>query len=154
MSEEGNDPGFKVEDKRRFTSGGDPVSSDEAAAEQTTQPEPEQESPVTEDPRLAADPDPGSAGVAELTFSGFVIGLASQAFMFLGVAPDPVSGVIRKDIGEAKALIDILGMLREKTVGNLSDDEDRMMEEMLYELRMQYVRETRGETGGPGEGRG
>jgi hypothetical protein len=80
----------------------------------------------------------------DLTFSSFVIGLASQAFAFLGAVPDPQSGVVRKDLPQAKALIDILSMLKEKTTGNLDEHEARMMEEMLYELRIHYVKELRG----------
>ena len=71
--------------------------------------------------------------------------------MSLGLIPDAASGVIRQDLAEAGAMIDIIAMLREKTAGNLSEEEDRMMEEMLYDLRMHYVRGIRGETGPQGE---
>ena len=71
--------------------------------------------------------------------------------MALGLMPDAGSGVSRKDLGEAKAMIDILGMLRERTAGNLTEEEDRMMEEILYDLRMQYVRGVHGENGPEGD---
>ncbi len=87
----------------------------------------------------------------ELTFSSFVVGIASQAFAFLGAVPDPRTGVVRKDLGQAKAMIDILALLAEKTAGNLDEQEARLMEEMLYELRMQYVRELRGQIPGGGK---
>ena len=86
-----------------------------------------------------------------VTFLGFINGFALQALMSLGLIPDAASGVIRQDLAEAGAMIDIIAMLREKTAGNLSEEEDRMMEEMLYDLRMHYVRGIRGETGPQGE---
>jgi hypothetical protein len=143
MSEEQDEKerGFKIEDRRRFTSEGE--ARDEEVA-------PGQSSHGAETPTGAAnDPRAGAAaGAAEdlpedLTFSSFVIGLASQAFVYLGAVPDPQSGAVRKDLLQAKAMIDILSMLSEKTAGNLDEHESRMMEEMLYELRMHYVRERR-----------
>ena len=129
---EEQDRGFKVEDKRRFSTEGS---------------RPEQAAPESGGP---GDQDEG-AGVldsadqpSELTFSSFVIGLASQAFVSLGAMPDPQAGNVRKDLPQAKALIDILSMLSEKTAGNLDEHEARMMEEMLYELRIHYVKELRG----------
>jgi len=93
---------------------------------------------------MADDTTPENAapgGAAELTFSGFVIGLAQQALVSLGLAPVPDAG--SKDLAHAKAVIDILTMLREKTRGNLDEVESRLMDEMLDELKLQYVRETR-----------
>ena len=85
------------------------------------------------------------AKAGELTFSGFVIGMAQQALLSLGLAPDSETetATVRKDLAHAKAVIDILTMLREKTHGNLDEVEARLMDEMLDELRLQYVRETR-----------
>jgi len=163
--EEENKLGFKVEDKRRFDSSGRsrdvPAEAEEdvprAAAAQEKPPEPRAERAGAAEPRQHGGPaasetgDPHEHGA--LSFSSFVIGLASQALMFLGLAPDPHSGVVGKDLPQAKGLIDILGMLEEKTRGNLSEDEAAMMEEMLYELRMQYVRETRSPSHGKGDDR-
>lgn len=80
----------------------------------------------------------------ELSFSGFIIGLAQQALLSLGLAPEAETATSRKDLAHAKAVIDIVGMLREKTRGNLDEVETRLIDEMLDELRLQYVRETRG----------
>ena len=60
--------------------------------------------------------------------------------------PDPQSGATRRDLPQAKAMIDILSMLAEKTAGNLDEHESHMMDEMLYELRMHYVKELRAGT--------
>ncbi|HYB98052.1 MAG TPA: DUF1844 domain-containing protein [Candidatus Limnocylindrales bacterium] len=86
---------------------------------------------------------------SEITFSSFVVGLATQALMFMGAVPDPAGKGPKRNLAEAAALIDILGMLERKTAGNLAEDEARLIEDVLYDLRMRYVRETRR---GAGEG--
>jgi len=153
MSEEQDekDRGFKIDDRRRFTSegeargesssgGADPAGESRTAGEAD---DPDDDSAL--DAEFEDAEETFREGVPEdLTFSSFVIGLASQAFAFLGAVPDPQSGVVRKDLPQAKALIDILSMLKEKTTGNLDEHEARMMEEMLYELRIHYVKELRG----------
>ncbi len=90
-----------------------------------------------------ARPDAPQAS-AELSFSEFIIGLAQQALLSLGLAPESEASTSRKDLAHAKAVIDIVAMLREKTRGNLDEVESRLIDEMLDELRLQYVRETRG----------
>ena len=125
-----NPKGFKIEDRRRFTAEGE--------ARESSEDRPQEHG---ESQRIGEDLQ---GAPEDLTFSSFVIGLASQAFVFLGAVPDPQSGAVRKDLPQAKALIDILSMLGEKTAGNLDEHEATMMEEMLYELRMHYVRERRG----------
>jgi len=121
--------GFKVQDRRRFTPEGE-KRGESPPAGATGEPRPQQ----------APHPD---AKPSELTFSSFVIGIASQAFVSLGAMPDPQSGSAKRDLPQAKAMIDILSMLSEKTAGNLDEHEAKMMEEMLYELRMHYVKELR-----------
>ncbi|MFQ5351589.1 MAG: DUF1844 domain-containing protein [Candidatus Binatia bacterium] len=148
-SEEDKREGFKIEDKRRFTATGQARDLGSQSTEDAPEVDDEAKS---EDPPEARSSDAGEQGgedegdlAGELNFSSFVVGLASQAFMFLGLAPDPHSGVVSKDLAQARAMIDILAMLRDKTSGNLDEDEERLMEEMLYELQLQYVREVRGD---------
>jgi hypothetical protein len=150
QAEEEKKSGFIVKDRRRFDAEGQSrdvdkessdtsASGDEPGSEQAASSE-----PVAED---RPDDDLGEIALEEaggLTFSGFVIGLAQQAFMFLGVIPDPQSAVVHKDLMQARAMIDIIEMLRDKTRGNLEEVEERMMEEMLEELHLQYVREVQG----------
>ena len=142
--EEAADQGFKIDDRRRFSDSGDerPDADDAVEAKAGAEDEPLDVAPDRPDRELD-DSHQASHGDAEITFSSFAFGLASQAIMFLGLAPDPASGVVHKDVVQAQALIDILAMLEDKTSGNLDEDEVRMMQEMLYELRMLFVRETR-----------
>ena len=59
--------------------------------------------------------------------------------MFLGLIESPVEGGIKIDLDSARELIDLLGLLEQKTKGNLTAEEERMLEEVLAYLRMQYV---------------
>ena len=73
------------------------------------------------------------------TFSTFVLSLASSALVQLGEVPDPASGRIQEDLILAKHSIDILSMLQEKVAQGLDAEEARLLEGLLYELRMKFV---------------
>lgn len=75
----------------------------------------------------------------EADFNFFVTTLALQASIALGSIANPVTKKKEEDPSQAKFLIDTLGMLKEKTNNNLSEEEARLLENILYELRMQYV---------------
>ncbi|MBC8433062.1 MAG: DUF1844 domain-containing protein [Desulfobacterales bacterium] len=77
----------------------------------------------------------------EINFPTFIFSLNSSVLVHLGIIDDPVSGKKVKNLVLAKQTIDILGMLEEKTRGNLSEDEKSMLKHMLYDLRMIYVKE-------------
>ena len=78
-----------------------------------------------------------------LDFSTFVISLASSAQVNLGAIPHPETNQTSQNFPAAKQMIDILGILKEKTKGNLTPDEEKLFENLLYDLRMRYVRATR-----------
>lgn len=77
----------------------------------------------------------------KIDFSTFVLSINSSALVQLGLIEDPSTGQKTKNIALAKQTIDILGMLEEKTSGNLTDDEENILKSILYELRMLYVKE-------------
>jgi hypothetical protein len=110
--------------------------------EPTPAPEPESEpgpEPVPE-PDLADDEDlpPERPGEPSL-FSDLIINLASQAAMYMGLVDNPLAPKMPTDMHAARQMIDILGMLQAKTRGNLSADENVLLERILTDLRMQYV---------------
>jgi hypothetical protein len=74
-----------------------------------------------------------------LSFSSFVISLGSSALMFMGEQLDPQEPAPPVNLPQAKEMIDLLSMLEEKTKGNLTTDEQTVMRDMLYALRMKYV---------------
>lgn len=77
--------------------------------------------------------------IPELTFEQFLLSLATAALVHLGEVAHPETNEKKVDLIQAKQNIDILGMLHEKTKGNLSDGERQLLEGMLGQLRMQYV---------------
>jgi hypothetical protein len=124
---------FKVEDRRRFSDTGEARSEgddrgDAARSEANLPPPPPQEAAQHDD--HAAIP---------INFSTFVISLSTQALAHLGEIADPMIGRVSVDLIAAKQLIDMLGVLDEKTKGNLDQDEAALLEHCLYDLRLKYV---------------
>src|SRR3989337_3748174 len=77
----------------------------------------------------------------EVNFYNFLISLSTSAFFHLGDFPDPATNKAEKNIPAAKQVIDTLSMLKVKTEGNLDQNEKNLLEGLLYELRMRYVKE-------------
>jgi hypothetical protein len=75
-----------------------------------------------------------------INFTAFILSLATTAAVHFGDIDDPVSGEKHEaDLEAARQMIDILALLQEKTKGNLEPDEDQLLGQILYELRMRYV---------------
>jgi hypothetical protein len=72
-------------------------------------------------------------------FSSFVISMGSSALMLMGEQLDPQQPPLPVNLPQAKEIIDLLSMLQEKTRGNLTSDEQGVLEDMLYALRMKFV---------------
>jgi hypothetical protein len=76
----------------------------------------------------------------DLDFNAFVLSLGSSALINLGQAPDPVTGKTQDpDLLLAQESIDLLALLEGKTKGNLTPDESRFLQTMLYDLRMRFI---------------
>ncbi len=82
--------------------------------------------------------DENKSGV-EASFMQFIGGFAFQTLVHLGKTPNPVTNETGVDLPNAKYSIDILGILQEKTRGNLAPEEDQHLSNMLRDLRMEYV---------------
>ncbi|TMB47089.1 MAG: DUF1844 domain-containing protein [Deltaproteobacteria bacterium] len=126
--------GFQVRDRRRFSESGEARPD---VAEETPEPPPR--------PAAAESAAPGAAPADEpVTFSTFVLGLSTQALLHLGEIPNPMTHALERDLGAAKHVIDILGILQEKTRSNLEPGEESLLDSVLYDLRMRYVELVRG----------
>lgn len=144
MAEEGDEKsrGFKVQDRRRFSSEGEAKPGAEeakpdappAAARPNAEQPAATRAPESRGPSLGAE-----AGEPELNFATFIVGLSTEALAALGEMPHPATGQSGRDLRAARQLIDILGILRDKTRGNLDRDEESLFEAILYDLRMKYV---------------
>jgi len=120
--------GFTVQDRRRF--------SPETGAPREDAPE---EATGAAPAASTAIPSGDQDVLPEINFSAFVISLSTQTLLHLGEIADPISGKVEIDVPVAKQMIDILAMLKDKTRGNLNASEDRLMEDILFDLRMKYV---------------
>src|SRR5262249_52402569 len=118
--------GFTVTDRRSFNDAGE--SRDEAPGPS-----------VPETPAA----DVGGGAFPPVDFHTFVLSLGSSALLHLGEIENPNDGVSQKDLPLAKHTIDILAMLEEKTKGNLSTAEEKLIESLLYDLRLRYVEATK-----------
>ena len=76
----------------------------------------------------------------EFGFSTFILSLSTSALVNLGELPDPLTNKKEINLQLAKQTISIIEMLKEKTKGNLTADEDELMDNVLYEVRLKYVR--------------
>jgi hypothetical protein len=123
------DEAFKVTDRRR---------RDEA-----------DEAPFEAAPPTPAPPAPSAANEPQggPDLQGLFVMLASSALMNLGEAADPETGERILDLAQAKEAIDLLSLLRAKTEGNRTAQEGHLLEEMLYDLQLRFVRAAKGSVG-------
>ncbi len=143
MAEKEEDKGFVIKDKRRFT------SEEEAGKETRAESEAGKEEKAERKP---SEPGPekkaGEAGrerpLPEVSMATFIFSLSSSALVLLGEIQEPETNETHVDLGLAKQIIDTLGMLEEKTKGNLDKDEEQLLKSVLYDLRMRYVQKSSG----------
>lgn len=155
---------LKVTDKRIFTPDGDikdefkkeihPAEQPSAAAAPPpAEPEPQKAHEPQPDRRQRTEPPPGGeerrrtmadkATNPATPFTNFIEPLIAQAYMSLGMLRNPYQPQSKTDPGAARQMIEILTLLREKTQGNLTADEDDFLETHLGELKLAYVQRTK-----------
>ena len=145
---------FKVADRRKFNADG---SVREGVVLEEPKPEPAVPEPMAEQPVVARndEPEPLDSAPHELddegddgeipgaddpaSFVNFLSTLATNAAASLGAVPHPATGKRSLDLDTGKYWLDVLGMIREKTKGNLHPQEARLLDGLLADLRMQYV---------------
>jgi len=86
-------------------------------------------------------PEQGTV-LPEINFINFLFSISTSALIQLGEIEDPISQQTVKNLPLAKQTIDLIGMLKEKTEGNLTPDEAKLIENILFDLRMRYVKAT------------
>ena len=128
---------FIIKDRRMFSEEG------QDGEENKEQEKASNEEPKETDSEEAAGPaeDQEDYPLPEINFPTFIFSLNTSVLVHLGVIEDPATGTKAKNLPLAKQTIDILGMLEEKTQGNLTADEETMLKNILYDLRIIYVKE-------------
>ncbi len=87
--------------------------------------------------------EPPAHDLPTLDFSTFILSVIGSAYVHLGDAPSP-EGHSDRNLGLARQDIDLLGLMQEKTKGNLTGEEERLLDQALYDLRMRFVEVSRG----------
>jgi hypothetical protein len=132
---------LKVTDRRLFTSSG------ELRQELPDEPEIPPAPAPRPAPARVSEPEPGPVGFerqsidepAGIDFTGLINAMMQPALIYLGEIPHPATGEPIVDLEQARMQIDMLDLLRVKTRGNLSSQEQSFLERVLYQLRMLYV---------------
>ena len=136
---------FVVKDRRIFAEGKLDTETEEKEEKEEKETPPadekkEAETTVASEEPAAEEEEP-PLQFPEINFATFVASLNASALLHLGAIEDPSSGTKNKNLPMAKQTIDILNMLQEKTSGNLSTEEENMLKNILYDLRIMYVKE-------------
>jgi DNA-nicking Smr family endonuclease len=125
--DEEQEKGFVIKDKRFSAKKGDQEES-----------KINEEGKFQEPPR--EDTSTQEALLPEIDFTHFILSLSSSALIQLGEIQDPFTQKLAKNLPSAKQTIDLIGMLKEKTKGNLIPEEEKVIDYVLYDLRMRYVK--------------
>ncbi len=152
MEEDKNKKGFVIRDHRHFDGTGEVRQESEETPKEVkhedVKPEDvKKDEPTPEQPRdtiaqdLPEEDEAMEGYLPEVNFMNFVLSLSTTAMFHFGDFPDPASGEAAKNIAAAKHTIDTIGMLKAKTEGNLDDNEKTLIDAVLFELRMRYVKE-------------
>jgi hypothetical protein len=134
-NEEEQDQGFRVTDKRLFSEDGQPREN--AAERPQVHREPANAPASQQSGTPAAGPPPETG--ARIDFPSYILSYYTQGLVLLGEVPNPYTNKKEEDLEAARHTVDILGMLQEKTKGNLSPEEGQLLESVLYEVRMKYM---------------
>lgn len=130
MTKEQEEQGFRVTDKRGFNENGEPRIPD-SAKDVEKEPTGEAKASGQETPPRPA-----------IDFPSYILGYYTQGLVLLGEVPNPYTNKKEEDVEAARHTIDILSMLEEKTKGNLSKEENQLLENVLFELRMKFMAKT------------
>ncbi len=129
MPKEQEGQGFSVKDRRLFSEDGKLRENvaEEARQEKEAQPR----------PAVAAQEEPGT--VPPIDFPSYVLTYYTQGLVLLGEVPNPYTNKTEENLEGVRHTVDILGMLKDKTKGNLASEEEKLLDSVLYELRIKYM---------------
>jgi hypothetical protein len=126
MRDDKKKPGFEVRDRR--------------VGMESEEEKPAPETPVQEEKKQEKhEKPPAPAELPEITFPAFLLSLNTSALIHLGLIPVPGADNIEKNLPLAKQTIDLLSLIKEKTGGNLSQEEADLLDNLLFDLKMKYV---------------
>ncbi|MBN1568854.1 MAG: DUF1844 domain-containing protein [Acidobacteria bacterium] len=137
MTKEQEEQGFRITDKRGFREDGE-VRAPEAAGKEE-EPSASESSFAAENASSGKEAPPGTP----IDFPSYLLSYYTQGLVLLGEVPNPYTNKKEEDVDAARHTIDILSMLEQKTRGNLTKEEQQLLESVLYELRMKFMARTK-----------
>lgn len=132
--------GFVIKDKRSFDEKGE--LKEEKQDEEIEKKEEAEKVAEKEKERVSTD-DEQRVPLPEVNFNSLIFSLSSSALLHIGEIADPNTGEKRKDLALAKHTIDTMALLKEKTQGNLNEEEEKFLDSILTDLRWRYVKATK-----------
>jgi hypothetical protein len=134
MGKEQEEQSFRVTDKRGFREDGE--SRTDAASQENDEAKAAAPGPDEKSEKQETPPRP------PIDFPSYILSYYTQGLVLLGEVPNPYTNKKEEDVEAAKHTVDILSMLQQKTKGNLSKDEEQLLDSVLYELRMKFMAKT------------
>ncbi len=136
MTEEQEEQAFRVTDKRGFKEDGEARGQDNSV---------KGEEKRADDPAVSAGTSPSnqeSSPMPPIDFPSYLLSYYTQGLVLLGEVPNPYTNKKEEDMEGVRHIVDLLSMLEQKTKGNLSKEEQQLLESVLYELRMKFMAKT------------
>ena len=131
----GEEKGFIIKDRRALDEKGELKKRPEEGKKQ------EQKTQEAEPSKEKTSEQQKTPPLPEVNFTSLIFSLSSSALYHFGELPDPQTGQKKKDLNLAKHAIDTIAMLKEKTKGNLTQEEEKFIDSVLTDLRWRYVKE-------------
>jgi len=142
MDEEKKEKGFVIRDRRLFDETGEARREGPGPEAKAEDEKPVRAEEKVDDTGKQSPEEDLDGYLPEVNFMNFVFSLSTTAMFHFGDFPDPASGKAKMNMAAAKHTIDTIAMLAAKTKGNLDNNEKTMLEAVLFELRMRYVKES------------
>lgn len=136
MEEE--EKGFQVRDRRAYLKETDPEKSAEKGHDQKPAPPPKMEAQAVSS-NQEKQSDRSAEASFPVHFSSFILSLATSALIHLGQEANPATGERSVELPAARQVIDLITLLEEKTKGNLTPEEENLLQQILFTLRLKFV---------------
>jgi hypothetical protein len=142
MADEEKKPGFEIRDRRAGSEQEqDKESGSEAQEEKAEESQPQQAQARAQKEETKQPPPP----LPQITFPAFLLSLNTSALIHMGLIPIPGTDQTEENLPLAKQNIDLLDLIKEKTRGNLTREEEDLLDNLLFDLKMKYVELTKSE---------
>lgn len=136
MEEE--EKGFQIRDRRAYLKEPDPEKRSEKAHDPKPA-SPQNREAQTASSKQARQPDLSAETALPVNFSSFILSLATSALIHLGEEVNPSTGERSVELPSARQVIDLIALLEEKTKGNLTPEEENLLQQILFTLRLKFV---------------